>query len=262
MAIQNKNLLISFGCSWTYGMGANYISGMTKKDFENVFENEYQIEPLIFRKIISNKLDRVHINFSDIGSSNQRQFRLAREFFLTKDQEWFDQHDVIVLWGLTSLYRNEFYSTKSNDYYNFFLTYPQRCILRSTDNEEQRSFSKILLQRYFKEEVELKKLSEDMTLFNNFFEYKKITNYWFNTFNPHTYPHKFHNLLFEGNDLLSILINDYTTNDKYHISDWDDTDLKITKAKEHKLVNPFSGHPTRVGHKIIADRILQHISTR
>jgi len=262
MAIQNKNLLISFGCSWTYGMGANYISGMTKKDFENVFENEYQIEPLIFRKIISNKLDRVHINFSDIGSSNQRQFRLAREFFLTKDQEWFDQHDVIVLWGLTSLYRNEFYSTKIKDYYSLFLTYPQRCILRSTDNEEQRSFSKILLQRYFKEEVELKKLSEDMTLFNNFFEYKKITNYWFNTFNPHTYPHKFHNLLFEGNDLLSILINDYTTNDKYHISDWDDTDLKITKAKEHKLVNPFSGHPTRVGHKIIADRILQHISTR
>ncbi len=262
MAIQNKNLLISFGCSWTYGMGANYISGMTKKDFENVFENEYQIEPLIFRKIISNKLDRVHINFSDIGSSNQRQFRLAKEFFLTKDQEWFDQHDVIVLWGLTSLYRNEFYSTKIKDYYSLFLTYPQRCILRSTDNEEQRSFSKILLQRYFKEEVELKKLSEDMTLFNNFFEYKKITNYWFNTFNPHTYPHKFHNLLFEGNDLLSILINDYTTNDKYHISDWDDTDLKITKAKEHKLVNPFSGHPTRVGHKIIADRILQHISTR
>ena len=262
MAIQNKNLLISFGCSWTYGMGANYISGMTKKDFENVFENEYQIEPLSFRKIISNKLDRVHINFSDIGSSNQRQFRLAREFFLTKDQEWFDQHDVIVLWGLTSLYRNEFYSTKIKDYYSLFLTYPQRCILRSTDNEEQRSFSKILLQRYFKEEVELKKLSEDMTLFNNFFEYKKITNYWFNTFNPHTYPHKFHNLLFEGNDLLSILINDYTTNDKYHISDWDDTDLKITKAKEHKLVNPFSGHPTRVGHKIIADRILQHISTR
>ena len=262
MAIQNKNLLISFGCSWTYGMGANYISGMTKKDFENVFENEYQIEPLIFRKIISNKLDRVHINFSDIGSSNQRQFRLAKEFFLTKDQEWFDQHDVIVLWGLTSLYRNEFYSTKIKDYYSLFLTYPQRCILRSTDNEEKRKFSKILLQRYFKEEVELKKLSEDMTLFNNFFEYKKITNYWFNTFNPHTYPHKFHNLLFEGNDLLSILINDYTTNDKYHISDWDDTDLKITKAKEHKLVNPFSGHPTRVGHKIIADRILQHISTR
>ncbi len=91
MAIQNKNLLISFGCSWTYGVGANYISGMTKKDLEDVAWDVSQIEPLSFRKIISNKLDRVHINFSSRGSSNQRQFRLAREFFLTKDQEWFWQ---------------------------------------------------------------------------------------------------------------------------------------------------------------------------
>jgi hypothetical protein len=52
--------------------------------------------------------------------------------------------------------------------------------------------------------------------------------------------------------LLSLLLKDNEPNNKYHKSNWLDTDRKITKAKDLGLVNPFSLHPTEDSHKIIA----------
>ena len=95
--------------------------------------------------------------------------------------------------------------------------------------------------------------------FKNITKNKGIKNYWFNTFNPHQYTLDFTNLLFDGHDLLSLLIKDYVNNDKYHISDWGDTDRKIQSAKEQGLVNPISLHPTRKAHKIIADLFLENL---
>jgi hypothetical protein len=43
------------------------------------------------------------------------------------------------------------------------------------------------------------------------------------------------------------------------MSTWDDTDRKIKTAKEQKLCNPFSGHPTIEGHKRIAKILLGEI---
>jgi hypothetical protein len=250
---QPKNkFFITLGCSWTLGVGANYNDGMTEPDLQEVAWIDDEIEPLSFRKQISNKLGFDHINLAEGGSSNQRQFRRAREFFLAKDQEWFDNHELIVLWALTSLYRNDLFNVNTMDYDKLMLTRPNGA-----------EISRILLTDHFDQQVELKTLSEHMKMFDNFFEHKKITNYWVNTFNPHKYPHQFPNLLFHGMDLLSKLTNDLDDNNQYHLSDWEhDTDRKITKAKEHKLVNPISGHPTRAGHKIIANLIYNHIFTR
>ena len=99
-----------------------------------------------------------------------------------------------------------------------------------------------------------------MKMFDHFFAQKNIKNYWYNTFNEHVYTFKFDNLLFNGRDLLSILVKDYDNNDKYHVSDWHDTDRKITQAKEKGLVNPFTLHPTQRAHKIIADAFSEEIN--
>jgi hypothetical protein len=240
-----KNILVTFGCSWTYGVGAHYKIGMTDEGYKVNAWNTAIIEQYAFRTLISDKINFKNINFSRGGSSNQRQFRLAKKFFLSKDEQWFHENNVIVLWGLTSLYRNEFFDANKNEYYNFFLG--------------DEGFAQIIFEKYFSESVELQKLSEEMKMFDYFFAQKNIKNYWYNTFNEHTYTFKFDNLLFNGRDLLSILVNDYDKNDKYHISNWYDTDRKITQAKEQGLVNPFSLHPTAHCHKIIADYFLKEI---
>jgi hypothetical protein len=240
-----KNILVTFGCSWTYGVGAHYETGMTDEEYKINAWNTAIIEQYAFRKLISDKINFKNINFSCGGSSNQRQFRLAKEFFLSKDEQWFHDKNIIVLWGLTSLYRNEFFDASKNEYYNFFL--------------DEKGFAQIILKKYFSEPIELQKLSEEMKMFDHFFYQKNIKNYWYNTFNEHTYTFKFDNLLFNGRDLLSIIVKDYDNNDKYHVSDWKDTDRKITRAKEQGLVNPFSLHPTAHSHKIIADYFLKEI---
>tara|TARA_B100001059_G_C17809901_1_gene571615 strand:+ start:337 stop:1092 length:756 start_codon:yes stop_codon:yes gene_type:complete len=247
----DKNILITFGCSWTFGVGATYMTGMSQEQFERHAWDEYYITQYTFRKIISDQLGCEHINFAEGGSSNQRQLRLAREFFLTKDEQWFADHNVTVLWGLTSIYRTEYFNIINKEYDNFFLTVPKK---------DWKDLARILLEKYFSEDAELENLTLQMKMFDNFFAHKGIKNYWFNTFNPHQYTLDFKNLLFDGHDLLSLLIKDYVNNDKYHISDWGDTDRKIQSAKEQGLVNPISLHPTRKAHKIIANLLLENLS--
>ena len=55
------------------------------------------------------------------------------------------------------------------------------------------------------------------------------------------------------------MIDDNKRNDKYHKSVWSFTDRKIKIAKEMKLVNPISGHPTKKGHEIITDILMKEI---
>ena len=247
----NNNILITFGCSWTFGVGATYMTGMSLEQFERYAWDEYYITKYTFRKLISDQLGCEHVNFSYGSSSNQKQFRLAREFFLTKDKRWFENHNVTVLWGLTSLYRTEYFNTINNKYDNFLLTVPTE--------KDWKDLSRILLEKYFNEDVELENLSLQMKMFDIFFAHKGIKNYWFNTFNPHQYTLDFKNLLFEGHDLLSLLIKDYKPNDLYHLSDWNDNDRKIKLAKEQGLVNPISLHPTRKSHKMIANMFLEQL---
>ena len=68
---QPKNkFFITLGCSWTLGVGANYNDGMTEPDLQEVAWIDDEIEPLSFRKQISNKLGYDHINLAEEGLEN------------------------------------------------------------------------------------------------------------------------------------------------------------------------------------------------
>ena len=97
-------MLVTFGDSWVYGVGAGYSSEnpVTEKVF---YEKRVSEEYLncSFRILLAKKLGIKNTNFSSQGSSNQKQFRLASEYFL-RDKNVIK--NSIVLWGLTSVYRN------------------------------------------------------------------------------------------------------------------------------------------------------------
>ena len=76
--LKNTTLLITFGCSWTFGIGLNYIAGMSKDEYKQNKVNSNLIQEHSFRAKLSKKYNLTNINFSQGGSSNQLQFRQAR----------------------------------------------------------------------------------------------------------------------------------------------------------------------------------------
>ena len=236
-----KNL-ITFGDSWVWGVGAGYQKGQTKADYKQISHDESYTKHS-FRSLICKKHNLSNRNFSIGGASNQQQFRFASEFFiasklrdLTKKQDNKFTQENMVLWGLTSVYRHEVWNIKKSLYENIFMTH---------DVEYAKNYS----VNHLNENVETERLYFQVELFNAFFKTAGIKNYWFNVFNEHKFPKKIPNMLFNGMSLLSILTDDYQENDKYHKSDWKDTDRKIQKALDMNLVNPYSLHPTKQGHE-------------
>ena len=238
-------MLITFGDSWVFGIGAAYSYEHDYTEWDNdkyrkfLFENRHRHSKYSFRKHLSKKMGVSNLNYAEGGSSNQRQFRFASEYFI-KNKKVIPK-DSIVLWGLTSVYRNELYNSSTNEYENFLLP------------SSNLQIAKVLTTNYLNEEVEIEKLYYNIELFNSYFKTLGIKNYWFNIFNDHIFPNKIENMLFDNQSLLSVLVNDFAENDSYHKSDWKTNDRKIKKAVELQLVNPVTLHPTQESHIKISD---------
>ncbi len=231
------NKLITFGDSWMKGVGVDYQDGMSEDQYFAVKSKESEN---CFRNLLSTRLNLENINCSEGGSSNQKQFRRGLKTFFGNNQIETDKDDI-VLWGITSVYRTELWNTKDQDF---------KCIQLP---ESSGSISKILTMNHHDEKQELIILGHQMQLWNAYFKSINVKNFWVNIFNDHTWDHNIDNFLFNGSSLLSCLINDFSPNDRYHKSIWTDADNKIQKAKQMNLVNPFTGHPTKVGHKRLAE---------
>lgn len=255
-----KKLLITFGCSWTFGVGLNYSKGMTKDVYFDNHQNIQIIESLSFRSLISTNLGFTNLNFSSGGSSNQRQFRLAKQFFFSKEFETlYNEFDVIVvLWGITSTARNELYSIERKDYRNFFLN-PNGIKL------DNWPFHVDFLKFCYDHDVSVKELTYEMNMFNVLFDKYNIKNLWFDTFNHHDYNIEIEHLLnndYTHRDLLSTMLLNYNikvNDNRYHLSNWTIDNSKISAGIEHELLNPYSFHPTVQGHQEICNIIQPEI---
>ena len=75
-----SGLLVSFGCSWTHGVGSAYEKGMTLDEYKLTSHHKETITPNSFRYILAEKFNLENVNFARGGSSNQTQFRGAIEF--------------------------------------------------------------------------------------------------------------------------------------------------------------------------------------
>lgn len=174
-----KKLLITFGCSWTYGVGVGYQSGMTFEEYEKVAGDSDLADSLSFRGLLATKTNYENKNFSYGGSSNQSQFRLATEYFgsLEFEADKLEYNHIVVLWGITSLYRNEIYLNSIGSLKNIFYG----------NKNVEKKFLEEYFKKTFDEHNELRQLSLNILFWNSFFKAHNIQNYWFDTFNHHDY---------------------------------------------------------------------------
>ena len=247
--------LISFGCSWTFGVGLSWEPDITYEEFKATKKQEDVANKYSFRSLLAKEFGLENINHAVGGSSNQRQFRVAEKFDFKKND--------IVLWGITSTARNEIWVDTEGDYKKIFYSQAAKC----DESDDFCKLIKMTVKHWHNHEEEVKRIFYRIKHYNDYFKCKGVKVLWYDTLNHHNYQQVPDNMLYgneDHRDLLSRLckINGYTNlRDRYHFS--------IGKSKTKKFVdcgridfiskngiaNPFSGHPTKAGHRQIADMI-------
>ncbi len=236
--------LITFGCSWTKGKGSFYpTEGLSEDDFFSTMTHELD-EEFAFRTILSRRHGYKNINFAIGGGSNASQMRCAEEYFNTDDYKQYDE--VIVLWGITSTSRGEFWKPKDNKW-------------GTVSYSIKHSYMKIgdyIREHHYDHDAEVQRLSTQINHWDNYFHMIGVRNYWFDTFNHHDYSYKSPNMIWGDDnprDLLSKLSMQNT--DSYHHSMWTRDSIRIDKLEKKNLINPYTLHPNRECHIKIADML-------
>mgnify|MGYP001808637555 FL=1 len=253
--------LVSLGCSWTKGSGSGYEFGMSLEQYHAIIKDRDICDKYAFRTHIAKHLGAENVNLARMGSSNQRQFRLATQYFSEKRDP-----DTIVLWGITSTARHDIYSIEKKEYVN--LLYGNN-FAHDKNMEKAGVDTKAYVKNNYDHENEIKQLEYNMKHWNIFFESLGIKNYWFDTFNHHNYSIKIPNMLFEDRpkrDLMTLLCNHYGLDSdewRYHMSQFTMKDSRrLQKLAKAKKVNPHSFHPTKEAHVAIADMIIKEITSQ
>ena len=254
--------LVSFGCSWTFGVGLAWEPGFTQEEYQISKKNTAIADEYSFRGILADEFGLEHKNYSVGGSSNQRQFRHAEQFN-------FKEGDI-VLWGITSTARNEIYVDSKGVYKGYFYNHATTCkeYPEITSGEkyidgDMCRMIKMTVKHWYSHKEEVRRLYYRIRHYNDYFKCKGIKVLWYDTLNHHNYPEVPDNMLYgdeEYRDLLSRLarLNGFNQlDDKYHFS-WSKgfNDCgRIDFISKNGIANPFSGHPTKEGHRQLADMI-------
>ncbi len=254
--------LVTFGCSWTFGIGLGWEPGMTQEEYQVSKKNVDIADKYSFRGLLAEEFGLENKNYSRGGSSNQRQFRHAEEFE-------FKEGDI-VLWGITSTARNEIWWDHKNYYKSYFYNHAATCNEYPEITKGDKSIDgdlckmiKMRVKRWYSHKEEVRRLFYRIKHYNDYFKCKGIKVLWYDTLNHHDYQEDPDNMLYSNEkyrDLLSRLakLNGFDTlDDKYHFS-WSrgfNDCGRINFISQNGIANPFSGHPTKEGHRQLADMI-------
>ena len=241
--------LVSFGCSWTYGVGVKYYEGMSCYEYNETKKDLECAETYSFRALLAKKYNLNPVkNFSIGASSNNRQFREA-EWYFTPNK---DLSNTIILWGITSTARYEKWIPDNQEFKSIMLTRPYTFEELKEDPVARWVVSE--RNHFYDHKHEVQILYKKMCHWNEYFALKGAKVVWFDTLNTHEYKRPIDNMI--DGDLLTKLAK-HNQPDKYHFSmtrGWEDCN-RIKKLKENGLVNPYSGHPTKEGHKILCEML-------
>jgi hypothetical protein len=235
-----KRLFVFFGCSWTYGKYLNWQNfADNPQQFDQIIEKQ-QATLYSYRSKIAQYFNASQINFSEGGSSNDRQFRFADEFFLgtyneqdlkniernynnVKDPDWpgidhltatqvsecIDHEVFVPCKDRLELLKKEYKEITVI----WFITSLSRKELYNANNNNyenqfltaNNNFSKFFLN-YYSSDNEIKNISAKMLLWNSWFSNNGIKNVWVDTFNHNNWPIKIPNRIefdSEYTDLMS-----------------------------------------------------------
>jgi hypothetical protein len=251
-----KTILVTFGCSWTYGVGVGYRLGMTEDDYEKISHDIDICSDRSFRGILSNRHNLQNINFAQGGSSNQQQFRLLKNFLSSNQFQQLTSNGtkIIILHGITSTARNEMYFNERKSLVNF-----------KYDDVYLKKWTSFIIKHFYNHDNEVARLAEEMKFMNQYYASAGINNLWFDTFNHHQYPLVIDNLISNNDsnrDFLSYLasVNGFSEVDNnYHLSSWKIDCDRVEFLVDRGYLNPISKHPTKQGHELIADLVSTYI---
>jgi hypothetical protein len=270
--------LATFGCSWTYGVGAHYHPGLSESEYKKDAWEESIIYPYSFRGMLSKKFELKNFNVARGGASNDYNFETASSIFGDKHQkEKFLNSNPIILWGITStarIYRGDksiFLRHNRESSIMLFLkenyiTNPSLDDLKFILNDQEFLYQALYLKLFYDHNKEVTRIANQIQNWNDIFEHYNIPVIWFDTFNTHTYYNLPRNLINNG-DLLTRMLQaqniKFNLNKKwYHLSDWINDDDRITKGVKNNLLNQYSFHPTQLGHQIIANILSPYIEEK
>lgn len=260
----SDTVLITLGCSWTFGEGSGYKEGMTLKEYEKIQHDENICWENGWRKPVVEHFGFDHINIAESGSSNDRQFRLAKQFFVSKKFTELYQSNkrIIVVWGTTSLNRYDMWLKENNRYEKLFLQNIDKDIIRFGGAQEQLTFA--IHKTSYYEPARVKQLELEILFWNQYFKLLKIKNFWFDTFNSYRYsvrPSNFFDIYKSNNrDLVSVIADNHKQKVGYKSL------LPMDNFKyllDNNLINTYSYHPKKEGYQVLAeyfiDKLEEHI---
>ena len=274
MITTKKTLLITLGCSWTFGEGAGCEPGMSAKEYEKIrYSSDYAWE-YGWRRYVVEHFDVDHVNLGESGSSNQKQLHYAKNYFLSSKfaKDYKNHEHVIVLWGITTLRRNFMYFKDSKMYENIFLK--EENVFQTKWNTNKDKMTKALYKYCYDDDVALREVQSDILHWNQYFKlYPKIKNFWFDIFGSKHYTVKIRNFIDidkPKRDLLYQICKNHLSGEveKWKIEGRENYDPNFLDkystcfgyAEEHELVNPYSFHPYKSGYKFISDYFIKFLT--
>lgn len=219
----SDKLFVFFGCSWTYGKFITF----PNTDASLAEESELA-DQLAFRSLITKHFNADQKNFSEGGSSNGKQFRLASEYFYGTNRSitnrinliapiynklrlpnWPTIEEIKKTSSLPDYIIDEFTNIHQQSQLEFlrkdsrkkfviwFITSTARyeffnATKRMFENfmlaSHESDLSKVISADYYDHTHELEVLANSMKLWNSYFKLNNIQNVWIDTFNHHDYP--------------------------------------------------------------------------
>jgi hypothetical protein len=255
LAVADKpSILIAVGCSWVSGRAIDTDPAKLEFDIDHVEDPDF-VKKYSFAGILQQKLELDDIHFiARGGASNQEQIR--------KLINWLDQNRdnysrVFVLWGITSIYRWETYSSSSNCV--------ETCLLGISLSQEAKYYYK----NFWNKSYELEKLSQQTLLISHYLNGLNIEYLIFNSFqsfNPQSQIKNFYRREDANNNMLSFLcstagidienrvwLNLLTTIEQQF------NKQSIKQLQQQGLLDHATAHPTVRGHNLIANELYNYI---
>jgi len=237
------SVLIAAGCSWVVG--------------KNVDPN------LAFARQLQEHMDidQFH-SIARNGASNTEQINSLVEYINTNHDQY---SRIFVLWGVTSIYRWEMYSSVTDSV--------EACAVgRGTD--ELKKEIKHYFTHYFNEAYELKKLNTQVVMLNGYLKSLDIDHLFVNSFQSYQISgadsQYFYQVNEEHNDMLSLLcrankIKISASSVPFLNLTTPGTDFNYDSIQELQRtgwLDQESAHPTVQAHKLIANELYDYIKDK
>ena len=257
--------------SWAYGEGSGYTEGMTQEEYERI-----QHDPEIcwkngWRKPVVEHFGFSHTNLADYGSSNDRQFRLAKKYFSSRDflKLLSSGTKVIVLWGTTSVARYDFFLNDTKKYEKLLLNNVDYDLLRF--GTKQDLFTYALKKYTYNEEIRIRELELEIVHWNQFFKLFNIQNFWYDTLGSCDYrvkPNNFFDIQKDNRSLVSVVAEAHKKESNYYkvrntlkekASQVFDPKDDFAYGIDNGVLNSYSYHPKPKYYKAISEYFIEKL---